>query len=110
MTKKKVPEGLDGFKEVLDIIETKKTSSPIKVKEGYAVYSFLEQEQKRLNSIDELMSKKYTNIKRYPQTEKLLVNEVYKRNMLKDQLFEKLKHDDSPLNKHFEQIFNSAFK
>jgi len=110
MAKKKTPPGFDGFKDVLDIVETKKEPTPVKGKEGYAIYSFLEQEQKRLTSLDDLFSKKYNNIKRYPQTEKLLVNEIYKRNMLKDQLFEKLKNNDSPLNKHFEQIFNSAFK
>ena len=110
MSKKKTPDGLDGFKEVLDIVETKKNPNLNKGKEGYALYSFLEQEQRRLIAIDALLSKKYINIKRYPQTEKLLVNEVYKRNTLKDQLFDKLKKADSPLNKHFEQIFNSAFK
>ncbi len=110
MTKKKKPSELGGFEEVLDIVEPKKEPNQLKAKEGYAVYSFLEQEQKRLNILDELFSKKYTNIKRYPQTEKLLEKEIYKRNMLKDQLFDKLKTNDSPLSKHFEQIFNSAFK
>lgn len=110
MAKKKVPDGMSGFKEVLDIVEPKKNPVPVKSKEGYAVYSFLEQEQKRLIALDDLLSKKYINIKRYPQTEKLLVKEVYKRNMLKDELFDKLKYDDSALNKHLEQIFNSAYK
>ena len=84
MAKKKVPDGLSGFKDVLDIVETKKEVSPLKGKEGYAIYSFLENEQKRLNTLDELFSKKYINLKRHPQTEKILLNEVYKRNLLKE--------------------------
>lgn len=110
MTKKKVPTGMPGFKEVLDLAEEKKEAAPLKGKEGYAIYSFLENEQKRLEVLDELFSKKYINLKRHPQTEKLLLNEVYKRNLLKEDLFDKLKYADSPLNKHLEQIFNSAFK
>ncbi len=111
MTKKKVPDGYSGFKEVLDMASDKKeVNPPIKGKEGYAIYSFLENEQKRLTVLDELFSKKYINLKRHPQTEKLLLNEVYKRNLLKEDLFDKLKYADSPLNKHLEQIFNSAFK
>ena len=110
MAKKKVPLGMSGFKEVLDMAEEKKEAAPLKGKEGYAIYSFLENEQKRLEVLDELFAKKYINLKRHPQTEKLLLNEVYKRNLLKEDLFEKLKYADSPLNKHLEQIFNSAFK
>lgn len=110
MVKKKNSEGLSGFKDVMDIIDTKKPVAVNKSREGFAVFSFLEQEQKRLIALDDLLSKKYINIKRYPQTEKLLVNEVNKKNHLRDDLFEKLKYDDSPLNKHIEQIFNSAFK
>ena len=94
----------------MDIIETKKPISTSKRREGFAVYSFLEQERKRLIALDDLLSKKYINLKRNPQTEKLLVNEIYKRNMLKEDLFEKLKYADSPFNKHLEQIFDSAFK
>lgn len=110
MTKKKTPEGMPGFKEILDMAEEKKEMAPLKPNDGYAIYSFLENEQKRLEVLDELFSKKYTNLKRYPQTEKILLNEVYKRNLLKEDLFEKLKYSNSPLNKHLEQIFNSAFK
>ncbi len=110
MSKKKTPEGMPGFKEVFDMAEEKVDPAPFKGKEGYAIYSFLENEQKRLEVLDELFSKKYINLKRHPQTEKLLLNEVYKRNLLKEDLFERLKYADSPLNKHLEQIFNSAFK
>ncbi|MFT6070686.1 MAG: hypothetical protein ACJAT2_001352 [Bacteriovoracaceae bacterium] len=110
MSKKKVPTGMPGFTEILDMAEEKKEAAPFKGKEGYAIYSFLENEQKRLEALDELFSKKYMNLKRHPQTEKLLLNEVYKRNLLKEDLFDKLKYTDSPMNKHLEQIFNSAFK
>ena len=77
---------------------------------NFAVLSFLENEYNRLVLLDDLFSKKLVTLKKYPQTEKLLIQETYKKNMLKDDVHEKLKYADSPLNKHFEQIFNSAFK
>lgn len=109
MTKKKSDKNLGGFKDAADMIESKKPQAP-RPQDGYAVYNFLDNEQNRLMALDELFSKKYINIKRYPQTDKLLLKEVYKRNLLKEDLFDKLKYDDAPLNKHLEQVFNSAFK
>lgn len=108
MTKKKVP-GTEGFEEVMDMMDNQKRPSNFK-KEGYAVYSFLEQEQKRLIAMDDLLSKKFINLKRYPQTEKLLIQETGKRNLIRDRLADQLAHVDSPFNYHLSQVFNSAFK
>lgn len=110
MVKKSAPSSMSGFKDIIDLATPARKNESVKSRESYAIYSFLDQEYRRLIALDDLLSEKFINIKRYPQTEKILLREVYKKNLLKEELSQKLLHRDSPLNVHLRQIFDSSFK
>lgn len=100
------------FKE--DIIELEGETVPknreVMYKSGFEIYSFLENENLRLEKLDHFLTWKIENIFANPQTETLYNNQLKENSQKLKKLIKTLKSPHSPLQKKLKTIWNSKFK
>lgn len=106
---------LDGFEEVFDLFEssTEFKEGPIDPRSGddtFELYNFLENENKRLQLLDQLYSSKIKTLKRHPQSAKLLKEQELKKQQLLNQLIPLVASHDSAFNEEMERLFNKAYR
>jgi hypothetical protein len=109
--------GLKGFEDVFeDYVESeeykeleRKEYENSKVGEQYELQHFLEQENARLTCLEIFLTKKVSLKTNFSQTEKLTLQQVERKRVLKEKLFNEFKKLDSPLQKNLAQFFNAHF-
>lgn len=114
---KEFTEGLKGFEEVFeDYVDSeefkeieRKDRDSGKVGEQYELQHFLEQENDRLTGLEIFLTKKVPLKTNFSQTEKLLQQQIERKQFLKEKLFAELKRLDSTFQKNLSQMFNSHF-
>lgn len=113
--RKEMNQELDGFKDVLDLMnESQKeqlnniTQDGVKKSNPFELLNFLESEFKRLSKLDIFFTQKIHTLEEFSQTEALLEQEREAVEEMKYDLIKKLKHSDSPLQKHMGRIFNGS--
>lgn len=105
---------LDGFEEVFDLFEgTELKEGKIDPRSGddtFELYNFLENENKRLQLLDQLYTSKIKTLKRHPQSAKLCKEQAIKKQQLLDQLVPYVASHDSAFNEEMERLFNKAYR
>ncbi|MDD4976051.1 MAG: hypothetical protein PHY93_16975 [Bacteriovorax sp.] len=114
---KEMLQDLKGFEDVFeDYVESeeykeleRKEYDNSKVGEQYELQHFLEQENARLTCLEIFLTKKVPLKTNFSQTEKLILQQIERKHVLKEKLFNEFKKLDSPLQKNLAQFFNSHF-
>lgn len=114
---KEVFEELKGFEDVFeDYVKSeeykeheRKERDNTKVGEQHELQHFLEQENSRLSALEIFLSKKISLIMNFSQTEKLILIQMERKNVLKEKISAELIKLDSPLQKNLAQLMNSHF-
>tara|TARA_R110000868_G_scaffold411568_1_gene705391 strand:- start:3325 stop:3714 length:390 start_codon:yes stop_codon:yes gene_type:complete len=105
---------LDGFEEVFDLFEgTEFKEGSIDPRSGddtFELYNFLENENMRLQLLDHLYSAKIKTLQKYPQSEKLTVEQHKKKFQILSQLVPLVSSHDSAFNEEMERLFNKAYR
>lgn len=110
-------QNLKGFEDVFeDYVESeeykeleRKEQGNSKIGEQYELQTFLEQENARLTSLEVFLTKKISCKTNFPQTEKLILQQMERKRVLKEKLFNEFTKPDSTLQKNLSQFFNSHF-
>lgn len=103
---------LEGFEEVLDLIDANKAeikSDKNQQIEDYEIYDFLEKENLRLEKLDHFFTTHLPIDKRYSQTKKLIEKEKKDVTLLREELIQEFIKSDSPLFKYLADIYKGAF-
>ena len=105
---------LTGFEEVFDLFEgTEIREGSIDPRSGddtFQLYNFLENENKILQKLDQFYSSKVKTLKKHPQSNQLLTEQLQRKQMLLKQLIPKVLSHDSAFNEEMERLFNKALK
>jgi hypothetical protein len=103
----------DIFQEYVDSEEEKDKrrleKNAAKSTENYELQNFLEEEHNRLTNIEVFYTKKMPAKINFSQTDKLLVEQLKKKNVLHSKLEIEFSKSDSQLQKNLSQMFNSHF-
>jgi hypothetical protein len=103
----------DIFQEYVDSEEEKDKrrleKNAAKSTENYELQNFLEEEHNRLTNIEVFYTKKMPAKINFSQTDKLLVEQLKKKNVLLIKLEVEFSKPDSQLQKNLSQMFNSHF-
>lgn len=110
-------QGLKGFEDVFeDYVDSeeykelvRKDHENYKAGEQYELQNFLEQENARLTGLEIFLTKKISLKTNFSQTEKLIFQQMERKRVLKEKLFNEFKKLSSPLQKNLAQFFNSHF-
>lgn len=81
----------------------------LKNAETYELQNFLEEENSRLSNLETFLTKKVPAKMNFSQTERLIVEQMKRKNLLKDLLAKELGNENSNILKNLAQIFNSHF-
>jgi hypothetical protein len=108
---------LKGFEDIFqEYVETeeekerKRTEKDtLKNVENYELQNFLEEENSRLTNLESFFTKKIPAKMNFSQTEKLIVDQMKRKNLLKNRLNTELSKDTSLLFKNLSLLFNSHF-
>ncbi|MFA6235794.1 MAG: hypothetical protein WC635_00595 [Bacteriovorax sp.] len=114
---KEAIEGLKGFEDVFeDYVDSeeykeleRKERENSKAGEQYELQLFLEQENARLTGLEVFLTKKISLKTNFSQTDKILQQQVERKNILKEKMISEFKKLDSAFQKNLAQIFNSHF-
>lgn len=114
---KEVMENLKGFEDVFeDYVKSedykdveRKEREAAKVGEQYELQHFLEQENDRLSSLESFFTKKIPLKMNFSQTEKLILVQMERKNVLKEKLGDEIVKLDSHLQKNLANLMNSHF-
>lgn len=105
---------LDGFEEVFDLFEGAEfkegSIDPRSGDDNFELYNFLENENKRLQLLDQLYSTKIKTLIRHPQSKNLAKEQAQKREQLLNQLVPLVASHDSAFNEEMERVFNKAYR
>ncbi|PIQ57499.1 MAG: hypothetical protein COW01_00020 [Bdellovibrionales bacterium CG12_big_fil_rev_8_21_14_0_65_38_15] len=105
---------LSGFEEVFDLFESTEiregSIDPRSGDDTFQLYNFLENENIRLQKLDQFYSSKVKTLKKHPQSKNLLAEQKQKKEQLLKQLVPKILSHDSAFNEEMERLFNKAFK
>lgn len=118
MAKKKIflsdkkKKDLEGFEDVLDLIGEKdaeiKSEKDLQI-EDYEIFDFLEKETMRLEKADNFFSTHLPIDKKYSQTDKLIEKELGEVALLREELIDTIKREDSGLNQFISNLFSKSF-
>jgi hypothetical protein len=114
---KDVVSGLKGFEDVFeDYVQSeeykeqeRKERDNSRAGEQYELQHFLEQENARLTCLEVFLTKKIPLKTNFSQTDKLIQQQIDRKNILRIKLFGEFKKLDSALQQNLVQIFNSHF-
>jgi len=114
---KKQATDLQGFEEVMDMVigekevqlNEKKRKELEKFNDSFELYNFLEYETVRVKKLDDFFSYKIPNINANSQTEELNKRQIEKKELLKEELVNRIIDINSPFHYNLKQIFNTAF-
>ena len=114
---REVFEGLKGFEDVFeDYVKSedykeheRKERDNSKLGEQYELQHFLEQENSRLSALEIFLTKKIPLIINFSQTEKLILQQMDRKRILKEKISVELIKLDSPLQKNLAHLMNSHF-
>ncbi|MCF8058347.1 MAG: hypothetical protein K9K67_03565 [Bacteriovoracaceae bacterium] len=118
MSKKKIyltdkkKKDLEGFEDVMDLIgqsETEIRSDKEIQIEDYEIFDFLEKEILRLEKIDQFFTTQLPIDKRYSQTKALIEKESGDVALLREEIIDKLKQEESNLNQFMSNLFAKTF-
>lgn len=105
---------LDGFEEVFDLFEGAEFKEgaidPRIGDDNFELYNFLENENKRLQLLDQLYSTKIKTLMRHPQSKNLAKEQAQKREQLLNLLVPLVASHDSAFNEEMERVFNKAYR
>ena len=110
-------DGLKGFEDVFeDYVKSeeykdteRKDRENNKVGEQYELQHFLEQENDRLSAMEIFLTKKIPLMMNFSQTEKLTLQQMARKSVLKEKLGLEITKLDSHLQKNLAQLINSHF-
>ena len=107
--KKIKAEGMDGFEDIADMAEPISKSQRERNIDNFDLFNFLEYEYDRLEKLSVFFSHKLNNLKKYPQTEKLIERQTKLRDKLKVDVLQRICPSNSIFTQHLEQIFDKSF-
>ena len=118
MAKKKIflsekkQKDLEGFEDVLDLIGEKdaeiRSEKDLQI-EDYEIFDFLEKEILRLEKADSFFTTHLPIDKRYSQTKKLIEKERGDVALLREELIDDIKREDSSLCQFLSNLFSKSF-
>ena len=114
---KEVIDGLKGFEDVFeDYVKSeeyketeRKEREKTKVGEQYELQHFLEQENDRLSALETFLTKKIPLKMNFSQTDKLILTQLERKNVLKEKIIDEALKLDSVMQKNLAQLLNSHF-
>ena|SRR3989344_3803127 len=114
MVKKKIknPQDLKGFEDFIEYLYGSTELSigtTRKAEDNFELYTFLEQNNARLENLSELLSSKLEMVKSHPQDSQILVKQESHNRELKDKILSHLLKESSIFEKHLFAIFNNYF-
>jgi hypothetical protein len=112
-----VSKNLKGFEDIFqDYVETEEIKERKRINrdlsrnsEIYELQNFLEEENSRLSNIEIFFSKKVPAKISFSQTQKLIVEQLKRKNELKEKIIPSLKKQDSQILKNLAHLFNAHF-
>lgn len=115
---KEMIKDLEGFEDVFEEyveteeykdLERSKDQENTRSKEHYELQRFLDQENARLTSLEIFLTKKVFLKTNFSQTEKLIQQQLERKTIIKQKIFDATKELDSSLQKNLAIFFNSHF-
>lgn len=108
---------LKGFEDIFqDYVESEEEKErrraekqSAKSAENYELQNFLEEENSRLTNIETFFTKKIPAKLNFSQTERLIVDQMKKKNEIKNKLLSEFTSSDSLIQKNLAAMFNSHF-
>lgn len=100
---------MDGFEDAADLALTQGKSQRERKIDNFDLFNFLEYEYDRLEKLATFFTHKLENLKKYPQTEKLIERQRSLRDKLKLEVIERISSTSSIFTQHLEQIFDKSF-
>jgi hypothetical protein len=112
-----ISKELKGFEEIFqDFVESEEEKERMRaLKDGqrngetYELQNFLEEENARLSNIENFFTKKVPAKLNFSQTERLIIEQMRRKNFLKDTLVIELQKENSLTMKNLAQLFNAHF-
>lgn len=112
-----ISKELKGFEEIFqDYVESEDEKERMRaLKDGqraaetYELQNFLEEENSRLTNIESFFTKKVPAKLNFSQTERLIIEQMRRKNLLKDSLSKELLKENTLVLKNLALIFNAHF-
>lgn len=107
---------LVGFEEIYDLIDDKildnndsqgKITND-KLADNYDLYDFLDVEFKRLQKINDILTKKLDNLKNFPQTETLINEQKAHISSIKNELLDILEDPNNKIHEELSKLWKTA--
>lgn len=110
-------KSLRGFEEIFeDFVETEEVKERKRLEkeqarngETYELQNFLEEENARLSNVELFLTKKIPAKINFSQTERLIVEQLNRKNYLKEKIIPEYQKAESLVQKNLANLFNAHF-
>lgn len=120
MTKKtRIDDDLEGFEEVMDLIDgvpRKKKSKKNgaggnnkRLRDNFEVLNLLESEEDRLKKLGNLFYEKINNLRNFSQTDRLIEEQTRNRQIIHEKILESMREVNSNYQINIENFFDKNF-
>ena len=105
---------LQGFEELAEKLMDEQVDrgtkiSKEKVDDTFELYQFLESEEKRIDRINSLLTKKLENLKKNSQEQRILTEQEERLDQLRENLITNLLHEDNDIHQQIQEMFRRVF-